>query len=85
MVGMMTSVRNVDVVSPPMMTRPMGAQVAARPSTGPNHWGKRNGATMGTMPRMVVMAVMRMGRRRCWPPRTMASVRSIPSCRRWLM
>ena len=47
---------------------PTRAQVAARPSTGPNQYGKRIGATSGIIPRIVVTAVIRIGRSRSVVP-----------------
>ena len=38
---------------------------------------------MGSRPKMVVSDVIRIGRSRCRPPRSRASVRVIPSLRKW--
>ena len=43
-VGMIIRVRNVEVVMPPSITSPIGAQNAARPSICPNTLGSRNGS-----------------------------------------
>ena len=79
---MMTKVKNVDVVNPARMTSPTGAQLPARPSTVPRIPGKIKGATMGNNPRTVVSAVIKIGRNRWVPPRTIASSRGTPCQRR---
>ena len=61
---------------PPMHTSATGC-IRAVPASPPK--------AMTTRPKMVVRDVMRMGRRRVTPASTMASRRSIPDRRSWLM
>ena len=66
----------VEVTNPPITAIAIGERSEA-PSPKPNVIGKRA--------RIVVSVVIRIGRIRCWPDSTMASVSSIPDCFNWLI
>ena len=69
MTGTTTSVRSVEVMTPPMIARPMGACCSA-PSPRPS--------ASGSMPKIIAVVVMRIGRSRIWPAASSASSRLMP-------
>ena len=66
----------VEVTNPPITAIAIGERSEA-PSPKPNVIGRRA--------RIVVSVVIRIGRIRCWPDSTMASVSSMPDCFNWLI
>jgi hypothetical protein len=62
-------VSRVEVITPPMIARPIGACCSA-PSPRPS--------ASGSMPNVIAAVVIRIGRRRTWPAASRASLRLMP-------
>ena len=74
----MIKVKKVDVVKPPKIATLIGAHMAARPCPAGNNPGNITGNANGNTPKIVVIAVMMMGRIRSFPPWMIASFFGTP-------